>query len=116
MRASKKIAILAGLALVIGAAGCALFMAEDRKSIEVHAASSNVLTVEGKTVAMKDLVSTLKSAGAGPNTLVTVDIAQDAPSATVTMVRDTLKRGGFPKMLIKKPRAPSATVGPVRTK
>ena len=111
---SKTMVGIGALVLVAGIAGCALFMGETLKSAQIQASSAKAIRVDGKPVLLEKLVSTLKSMGAGRNTLITVEVAQDAPSATAKLVSDTLIHGGFPKVVIAKRRPPTVSVAPVK--
>ncbi|MDI6775259.1 MAG: hypothetical protein QME60_07715 [Verrucomicrobiota bacterium] len=109
-------AIVFGLALVAGAAGCAVFVGETRKSLDIKAAGANAIKVEDRTVAVADLAAAVKSAGADKNTLITVRITADVPVATGMLIRDTLVRKGFPKVVIAQHRLPCVSVAPLHVK
>ena len=114
MNLRRRIALGAVLALAGAAVGCAIFMGETLKSLDLEAASVNAIKVEGKTVALTGLVAAVKSAGAGKSTLITVNVAADAPRATGKLIRDVLTQNNFPKVILAQHHTPTVSVAPVQ--
>jgi len=103
--ASSCLPLLAVLSLFFFA-GCTTFSrAEALPEIQIEAkGDGNQFEVQGKVVHRSRLVSALRSAGAGPQTEISILLPSGATTSLMVQVTTDLRKAGFRKILFARPR------------
>jgi biopolymer transport protein ExbD len=97
------------------ATGCVSTPApDDAPSAAVHLTltAAGTLMFDGKPVPPERLASTLRNAGATPDTAIDVDIPADTPRSRVATLTGQLASAGYRKVVFKGPRHAKASVQP----
>ncbi|MBN1558014.1 MAG: hypothetical protein JW951_07700 [Lentisphaerae bacterium] len=90
------------------ASACRMTHGGSREAIDITMHAGGALAVEGRPADYRDLVKTIRSLGAGPNTRVVIEIPVDARPENIQELSRALARGGFHKLLFRKPQSARA--------
>ncbi len=105
---------LACLATFVGCGG--LLHIEPRHALHIETDETDTLRVDGRRVRAEHVLEAVRAAGADANTRITIRVHTNASPNAGVLLRQRLVQGGFPKVVIARRTAPSATVAPVRVR
>ncbi|MBM4149286.1 MAG: hypothetical protein FJ224_09600 [Lentisphaerae bacterium] len=107
-RSVRRVLAVLGAAAFLYCAGCGCSTPGGVERCEVALYGSGGMTVGGRQVKSGGLARALRGEGAGPQTVIEIQIPEGPVPPAASQVISELKRGGFRRVVLVRPRRASA--------